>query len=193
MPHTPTSTDRDGHGALGALAPLTQLQRLAVFMPPNQHHRYAAGTPPPELGALTALTFLSVWVRDDGAAWPAVLGAMRQLRELRLHLVEEAPSAALLRAIGGLPQLRTLHLVVSLYCYDLVFPDCTAEALRGVPEVVLHASRKVRCCEQVAAVVRLPNLLHSTWESMFWEEPKFVPKGVCRCLKCARAEYAHSP
>ncbi|KIZ01476.1 hypothetical protein MNEG_6488 [Monoraphidium neglectum] len=175
---------------LPALATLTQLERLAMYVCGG--HQSGSWREPNAIGALSALTGLTsltafVDLSSTFDAWARVVRSLRQLRELHVQLSLHLPGEPLFEAIGGLPLLRTLRLVLWHCCWpELAVSEQSADALRGVPHFELHFIPKIQRCAHIAALMRLPNLKLMTW---WTHDParrwlSTAGPGPCCCWDC---------
>jgi hypothetical protein len=182
---------------LPALATLTQLEHLGVYVPLHQNNCSWDGKwwgAPGAVGALSALTGLTSLVAfgasgDAFDAWAQVLGSLSALLELQMHVDKELPGAPLFAAIGALPRLRALRLVFSVCpcCYEVGRRDVSeqsADALRGIPQLELLFQPKIRECSSIARLMQLPNLRLTVWWGSTCWRATYGP-GACCCWECA--------
>jgi hypothetical protein len=177
---------------LPALATLTQLERLAMFVPSgHQGDTWREPNAVCALSALTGLTSLTACAADRSSfdAWARAVRSMRQLRELQVQMTVHLPGEPLLKAIGGLPRLRALRLVLSQSCCwsDPPMSERSADALRKIPDLELHCTPKVRTCVPIAPLMRLPNLKLTTWWSYEPAHGRWLATtgpGACCCWDC---------
>jgi hypothetical protein len=166
-PHPRRAADFAKADVLPALATLTQLERLAMYVP-SSHQRGSWREPNAieALSALTGLTSLTAFTAHCTSfdAWARAVRSLRQLRELQVQVTYHLPGEPLFKAIGALPRLRVLRLVLSHSCWpEVAMSERSADALRGIPELELHCIPKIQRCATIAPLTRLPNLKLTTW------------------------------